>query len=272
MSAPAMVEAALAYARRGWALVPLVAGTKKPHVKTGRDHAEAASVEAEQVRAWWSRWPDAGVGIVPARSRLVVIDVDGEVGRESFRTHAGPFPCTCGSRSGREGVGFHLWYRVPKKAAVPRGRLLAPGLELKGAGNLVVAPPSLHRSGRLYAWDVPPARLAPQEAPGWILGPPTPPAPAPAPAPVVELGGATGTPYGVAALAPLLGEMAAATADRHTTLRRVARRLVALAEAGHLDWPEVRSRLELAAAHAWRGEDDPDEIASLLDWADGVRA
>ena len=87
-----------------------------------------------------ARWPDAGIGIVRRPSGFVVIDVDGEEGREAFREHPGPFPLTTMAVSGREGFGMHLWYRVPPGRRVPRGRLLAPGLELKGAGNLVVAP------------------------------------------------------------------------------------------------------------------------------------
>jgi hypothetical protein len=164
-----MLQAALAYATAGWAVVPLIPTTKKPLIKTGTDHAGAATCDLIQVREWWTRWEDAGIGLVPATSGHVVIDVDGEPGRETFAEHPGPFPCTATVRSGREAFGMHLYYRVPPGVKVPRSRQLGPGLELKAAGNLVVLPPSLHKSGRRYRWEVPPSRVACQPPPAWML-------------------------------------------------------------------------------------------------------
>jgi hypothetical protein len=269
MSGALMRDAALAYAAAGWALVPLEPGIKKPLIRTGRDHAGAATCDREQVSAWWSRWPDAGIGVVCAAGGFVVIDVDGEEGRKSFLEHPGPFPATCASRSGREGYGVHWWYRLPPGAEVPRGRLLAPGLEVKGAGNLVVAPPSLHRSGRRYAWDVPPPFMAegrypvaPQPLAVWMDV--ERPEPVPVPKASAALNGAVATKYGAKAMREELDRLARAVeGERNDTLYRVAVRLAELAGAGHVDEAEARRRVELAAEHAYQGGERREREATI---------
>jgi Bifunctional DNA primase/polymerase, N-terminal len=265
-----MRDAAAAYAAAGWPLVPLHVGAKRPHLKTGTDHAEAATCDLEQVGAWWGRWPDAGIGIVCAAGGFVVLDVDGPAGMESFRAHDGPWPLSCCSISGRESGGYHVWYRVPPGVEVPRGRIVGSGLELKAAGNLVVAPPSLHKSGRRYAWDVPPGFMAdgrypvePQVPAAWMLEGST-RAPADVPIVTVPLDGATGTPYGVKVLREELDRLASAPeGECNNTLFRVAVRLAELARAGHLDGDDVRWRVELAAEHAYRGTDPRGREATI---------
>jgi len=113
---------------------------------------DAAGIE--QVQRWWRRWPDANVGIVTgAVSGLVVLDVDprhgGEESLAALEAEHGALPRTVESLTG--GGGQHLYFRHPG-ASVP-SRPIAPGLDLKGDGGLVVSPPSGHVSGRAYAWE-----------------------------------------------------------------------------------------------------------------------
>lgn len=267
-----LLDAALGYARAGWPIVPLECGAKKPHVITGRNHAVAATCDIDQITAWWTRWADAGIGVVCAAGGFVVIDVDGEEGRESLNAHPGPFPLTTCATSGRSGYGSHLYYRVPPGQEVPRSRLLAPGLELKAAGNLVVAPPSLHNSGHTYAWDVPPGFMAggryavdPQPPAAWMLEDPRAqrrqarPAPSAAP-----LNGATATPYGAAAMRAELERLAGAQpGQRNQTLFTVAVRLAELADQGHLDGPEARRRVEACAESLYGGHDAQEREATV---------
>lgn len=232
-----MLEAALAYAKAGWAVVPLREdGSKRPKFKTGPDHAGAATCDVLQVTDWWTRWPEAPIGVVPATSGHVVIDVDGEQGRETFDAHPGPFPPTACSISGREAGGFHLWYRVPPTAKAPRGRILGPGLELKAAGNLVVAPPSLHKSGRRYRWEVPPSRVPCQVPPDWMLEDPNAPNLRPVrPAQRRLPDGADATKEGAIRLRGITETVATApVGNRHACLYWAARQARELYDAGHV--------------------------------------
>ena len=117
----------------------------------------------EQVRRWWRRWPEANVGVVTgAVSGLVVLDVDPRHGGGDSLTALeaihGPVPHTVESLTG--GGGQHLYFRHP--GTVVPCRSIAPGLDVKGDGGLVVCPPSTHASGRAYAWE---AGCAPGEVP-----------------------------------------------------------------------------------------------------------
>lgn len=117
----------------------------------------------EQIRRWWRRWPDANVGVVTgAVSGLVVLDVDPRHGGGDslavLEGIHGVIPHTVESLTG--GGGQHLYFRHP--GTVVPCRSIAPGLDIKGDGGLVVSPPSTHISGRLYGWE---SGCAPGETP-----------------------------------------------------------------------------------------------------------
>ncbi|MBI4185379.1 MAG: bifunctional DNA primase/polymerase [Proteobacteria bacterium] len=163
-------EAAIRYARLGLSVVPLKARGKAPLVRW-EDFQHRRASEAE-VAAWFSRWPGANVGLVTgAVSGLVVLDVDPRHGgaeslAEWERRH-GPLPDTVAATSG--GGGRHHYFAAPHLGV--RSHVgLAPGIDLRGEGGLVVAPPSIHPSGRHYAWVVEralgEAALAP--LPAWL--------------------------------------------------------------------------------------------------------
>ncbi|MGW8788834.1 primase C-terminal domain-containing protein, partial [Heyndrickxia sporothermodurans] len=61
--------------------------------------------------------------------------------------------------------------RIRIKNSVGGNGGLAPGLDVKSAGGYVVAPPSLHASGRRYAWSVDhhPDDVAPAAMPEWLV-------------------------------------------------------------------------------------------------------
>ena len=144
--------AALRYAARGWSVVPVERGGKRPIVpwlKLQRRRATGAEIEA-----WYAQRPEANVGIVTgAVSGLVVLDVDAQRGGpaslEAWACAYGPLPVTVEALTG--GGGRHLYFRHPGEATTNRVGLAA-GIDLRGDGGCVVAPPSLHASGRHYAW------------------------------------------------------------------------------------------------------------------------
>jgi hypothetical protein len=149
-----VLTAALAYAKRGWSVVPVVPRDKRPLIPW-REFQGRIATDLE-IRGWYRRWPEANVAIVTgAVSRLVVLDVDPRHGgddslRDLERAHR-PLPSTIESITG--GGGRHVYFRHP--GGLVRNLVgLAPGIDLRGDGGLVVAPPSIHPSGRGYAWEV----------------------------------------------------------------------------------------------------------------------
>ncbi|MFQ5803608.1 MAG: bifunctional DNA primase/polymerase [Candidatus Methylomirabilales bacterium] len=118
----------------------------------------------EEVRIWWTCWPSANIGVVTgAISGVIVLDVDGEEGQTSLRPMA-PVPVTWRSSTGK---GQHHWYRHPG-GVVRNFTQRAPGLDLRGDGGYVVAPPSLHRSGAQYAWTIAPEDSELVPPPAWL--------------------------------------------------------------------------------------------------------
>ena len=72
-----LLQAALAYAQRGWYVFPVAPRSKVPLVKRW---PEVATTDADIIAGWWARWPDANIGIATGASDLLVIDVDDEHG------------------------------------------------------------------------------------------------------------------------------------------------------------------------------------------------
>lgn len=162
-------EAALGLVRRGLAVFPCRRREKLPLTPHG---CLDASREPPQISAWWSRWPDANVAVAtgPLSGLFVVdVDVDGEEGEASLRlleAEHGALPATVEVITGR---GRHLWLRLPAAADVRNSAgQLGGGLDVRGAGGYVLAPPSLHPSGRRYAWSVDSAGLL-ADPPPWLL-------------------------------------------------------------------------------------------------------
>ncbi|MGV8954029.1 MAG: bifunctional DNA primase/polymerase [Cypionkella sp.] len=125
----------------------------------------AATDDPLILQGYARKYPRGNVGLHTGQaSGVVVIDVDGQVGVESLEEAEavlGPLPPTVRSRSGRVGVGFHLWFRLreneaPKNSA---GRL-GSGIDTRGQGGFIAIPGSRHKSGNRYVWEVAPDEVA----------------------------------------------------------------------------------------------------------------
>ena len=180
------LKVALSYAERGWLVFPLweplsdgTCSCDKPDCEDAGKHPRTpngfkdATTDEETIRGWWGKWPDANIGIRTGReSGLLVLDVDprhgGDKSLAELEQDFGKLPHTTGSKTGD---GHHVFFAYPKDAVeVGCHANLRPGLDVRGDGGFVVAPPSLHHSGATYAWDAslhpdqtaladPPARL-----------------------------------------------------------------------------------------------------------------
>ncbi len=179
--------AALQYAARGWPVLPLHTpdaegrcSCHKPDCKDVGKHPRTlrglkdASLDPVVITGWWRKWPNANVGLrTGARSGIVVLDVDaGTGGRETLVqlvAHYGPLPPTLTVETG--GGGIHLVFAHPGVRVTTQAGQLGPGLDVRGDGGYIVAPPSLHRSGRRYQWVPGTAEgRSPAPLPPWIVG------------------------------------------------------------------------------------------------------
>ncbi len=148
-----MLEAALGYARRGWPVFPCAPREKKPLTPHGcRD----ATVDPEQIRAWWQRWPDANIGLATGGCGLVAIDIDpGKGGTDTWAELRRRLDIDDGTVTAvTGGGGKHLLYRAPEGIRIPNsvGKLGA-GVDVRGDGGYIVVPPSVHPNGTPYRWE-----------------------------------------------------------------------------------------------------------------------
>lgn len=179
-----LLEAALQYAARGWRVFPLESvwfrGANDPVctcwkkdkcTDTGKhprydkklipNGLKNATTDRAIIEAWWDKWPQANIGIATGLG-LTIMDIDGERGRDELLTlvaaHPGDFPTTLGVRTGN---GGHLYFLCDGPRSHAKGNL-----HVRGDGGYVVAPPSIHKSGRYYEWiDL---RVPPAAAPEWL--------------------------------------------------------------------------------------------------------
>lgn len=164
-------EAALAYLALGWSVIPLRPGTKRP-IAGWLDFQQRLPTRSE-IAAWFRDFPSANVAIVTgALSALVVLDVDaGHGGAESLaRLEADHvrLPPTMEAITGSG--GRHLYFTHPGGILHNRAGF-EPGLDLRGDGGYVVAPPSLHPNGTAYRWarGRSPSESMPAAFPDWLL-------------------------------------------------------------------------------------------------------
>jgi hypothetical protein len=164
-------EAVQDYIRRGWSIIPIRPGDKRPLVRW--EEFQHRRPGAAEKRDWFRTWPDAGIAIVTGMvSGLVVLDVDvrhgGDVALEQLEREHGRLPTTVECRTG--GGGRHLYFAHP--GGLVRNTVgLAPGIDIRADGGYVVAPPSLHASGLRYAWVAgrTPETTGIAPLPDWIL-------------------------------------------------------------------------------------------------------
>jgi len=136
---------------------------KTPLIKWGTYQDRLA--ERSEVEGWWTRWPEANIGLATGElSGVVVVDLDGEVARaEANRRGYEPGPWV---RTGRVG-GQHLYFRYREDA--PTIFAKTGGIDFRGQGGYALLPPSTHHSGTAYEWVEPVRRGEPLPVlPRWI--------------------------------------------------------------------------------------------------------
>ena len=186
------LEYALRYAAAGLRVHPLYEvdastqrcacykGTDCPEKMLGKHPRLAgwqdkATTDADIVRQWWTQDPNAGIGLATgSASRSWVLDLDGPEAGAWYEAQVARHGLTrtLGVHTSR---GFHLYWRWSEAAMVRNAQGLkavgAPNVDVRGEGGYVCAPPTVHRSGHVYAWETQLGAFQREmvEAPAWLL-------------------------------------------------------------------------------------------------------
>lgn len=152
----------------GFAVFPLEPRGKRPVTRNG---FKDATQDHDTITHWWADWPNANIGVATGpTSGILVVDIDGPAAETAWRNLANPEDDdTLEVRTGR---GRHLYYQCTDPLPNTASRI-APGIDTRGHGGYVVAPPSIHPDGATYEWT---AARRPRPLPDWIRQAVTPPA------------------------------------------------------------------------------------------------
>lgn len=159
-------EAAKYYAARGMPVLPLQPRGKIPANSNG---ATGATTDGAVIDNWWRGVSDLNVGLATgAGAGVFVLDIDDEAGENALaelERNNTPLPITVEAITGK---GRHLYFRLGEHDPIRNSAgKIGPGLDIRGDGGYVVAPPSVHPSGRKYEWSVDSA-VEFADAPDWL--------------------------------------------------------------------------------------------------------
>ncbi|HEX8556396.1 MAG TPA: bifunctional DNA primase/polymerase, partial [Sphingomonas sp.] len=299
------LDAALAYAARGWPVFPCSPQDKRPLVAADRDDAgkpikgtgglKKATKDPDQVRAWWGKWPKAMIGVAMGGNGLFVLDfdprTDDATGEEwtldrlksELEGQVGvPLPVSLAVRTPSGGV--HVYLNQPAGDPIRNRGNLPRHVDVRGEGGYVIVPPSVMQDGRSYRWLRDNAEADVVDAPAALIsilqprkatksGQPTPKVASGSPPKLRVAGGTDGIDrYIQTALDRECGSIRAAPqGKRQDALNRGAFSVAQLVAAGALPDAVARSAV-MAAALANPGNDDARAIEATIDsgWAAGL--
>ncbi len=252
-------------ATHGLRVFPLTERAKKPAICRWQQRATADCARVIRLAA---KHGTDNVGVATGGS-IVVVDLDVKAGHDGFaalkcleREH-GTLPATLTALTPTSGA--HLYFRVPFGSDLRNSASkLAQGIDVRGKGGFVVAPPSIHPNGGAYAWRD-------GNGPGQVPIAPLPVAwlhliqqtsQARAPAPTRALPAGPTSRYGAVALAAEAAKVAATpVGGRNNALVRGAFKTGQLVGAGHVD--EATAFAALDSAGALAGLDKEERHATL---------
>lgn len=146
-------DAALQYAKLGLPVFPLAEKQKVPAVQGG---CKAATLDLEQIELAWDHRSNMNIGIATGNGIAVIdIDVDDSKGEDgmltlrSWELQHGELPETVTAITGRG--GYHMFYRIQEPVSCSTNSEL--GIDIRGDGGYIVAPPSVHPNGSVYEWE-----------------------------------------------------------------------------------------------------------------------
>lgn len=133
-----------------------------------------ATTRKDWIEAWWKRWPWANVAIATGQlSGIVVVDIDprhgGNDSLDDLFVKNGAFPDTAEVMTG--GGGRHFYFKHPGIEIRNSAGKLGTGIDVRGDGGYVLAPPSSHITGGMYEWEASsePEEVGLAQMPKWLI-------------------------------------------------------------------------------------------------------
>jgi hypothetical protein len=150
ISTTGLQQAALALAARSMRVFPI--GPRKnepPLFEKWQEH----TTDTSTIRNWWRDHPNIiGIATGPD-SGIWALDIDGGGGETALRKLEAEHGALAPSVEAGSGEGRHLCFRWPQGCDIRNSQCRddIAGIDVRGKGGYVLAPPSLHPSGRRYA-------------------------------------------------------------------------------------------------------------------------
>ncbi len=143
------LQAALDYAKSGFSVIP-VRPDKKPFILWAAYQKRQAT--PDEIREWATKYPGAMIGIVTGEiSGIFVVDCDSEAGYEAIQKLIPDSLNIPMARTPRG--GWHLYFLFPSDYKITVGAGIMPGVDFRGEGGYIIAPPSTNGDGKAYAWQ-----------------------------------------------------------------------------------------------------------------------
>lgn len=163
--------AAIAAVTRGWPVFPVAAGQKVP--MKGSSGFKDATIDRDQVEAWWTKSPDANLGIATGTpSGFFALDVDprhdGEETMHALVAEHGRLPATVTVET--PGGGVHAYFQMPDFDLANSAGRIGAGVDIRANGGYVVGVGSAV-AGRAYRYREgrSPDDVGIAPAPDWLL-------------------------------------------------------------------------------------------------------
>jgi hypothetical protein len=192
---PRYLAAVIAYADRGWKVFPAPRGERKSHKSAAYSDGIkwGATKDPDQIRDDFDRWPEANIGIPTGKDNDIwVLDLDSKEGHgvdgianfialvednlivsdriqltidkpdDALRAIKA-MTLSAATPSG----GIHLYFKWPADKVITNSTSkVAPGIDVRGEGGMIIAPPSVKPPDGYYSWT---SNVEPVEAPAWLI-------------------------------------------------------------------------------------------------------
>jgi hypothetical protein len=152
-----MIKHALKYREAGFSVIPIKPDydpveekfLKKPYTNWKAYQRTLPTVE--EITSWWTKWPDAMIGIVTGDvSNVFAIDCDTEESYQKIQSMI-PDSFLTPTVSTPRG-GKHLWVKCSNGNQLTTVSAVMPDVDTRGNGGYVIAPPSKNEKGGKYEW------------------------------------------------------------------------------------------------------------------------